>query len=50
MVLFQGCWLHVLGMEASVVALMATCNVASTSLCSNMGENLLNFVYTVANR
>jgi len=46
----QGYWLHVLGMEASVVTLMATCYIVTTGLCSNVAANLLNFVYTVANR
>jgi len=48
MVVCQGYWLLVLGMEASVVTLMATCYTASTGLCSNVAAYLFNFVYTVA--
>jgi len=50
MVVFEGYWFHVLGMEASVVTLMATCYIASTGLCSNVAANLFSFVYTIANR
>jgi len=38
-VVFEGYRFHVLGIEASVVTLMATCYIASTGLCSDVAAN-----------